>query len=251
MGTSNVVEAATSSNSERMACAKPAARTLFRGRPACQGRPFLSDTRVARPTVIPTSLTAGFAGLLLIASLVLAVPSSVLAAEERPVWQVDSLHAAINTYDVAGATAVFTDDAVVIQPRIGGLPQTCVGREQIGQWLRDLAEQHVRWNISGRVERMEAHVHWSDVFSLDAFDNLGLGGVEVESNAVLAQDGRIESLTTVLTPHGARSLQLTPAGPTPLVVPDLPLLGSLVVAAGIVGFGFVAGVATLAVTRRR
>jgi hypothetical protein len=139
-------------------------------------------------------------------TLALQVAASVpaaLAADSA----VDTLHTSLNAYDVDGSLAVFAADAVVIQPRIGGLPQIYVGRDQIRWWLRNLAAQHAQFGRSVSPEADGARVRWSESLSLDAFRQIGLASVEVESDVVLDETGRIDSLTTVLTPRSARDIQ--------------------------------------------
>src|SRR4051794_30399389 len=82
---------------------------------------------------------AAFALFLLIAS-----PVHVKAAGSFETIPLDGLRSAINSEDPSSAAMLFAEDAVVIQPRLGGLPQTYVGREQIRFWLRALASQHAR-----------------------------------------------------------------------------------------------------------
>ena len=54
----------------------------------------------------------------------------------------------MNAYDVESSTDLFADDAVVIQPHVGGLPQIYLGQEQIRWWLRNLVAQHVHWTVA-------------------------------------------------------------------------------------------------------
>src|SRR5207248_4583143 len=99
------------------------------------------------------------------------------------------LHVSLNAYDVEASLSVFAADAVVIQPRIGGLPQIYVGREQIRWWLNNLAAQHAQFDQSVASEAIGAHVRWSESLSVDAFRQVGLASVEVESDAVLDDVG--------------------------------------------------------------
>jgi hypothetical protein len=136
----------------------------------------------------------------------LIAPVGAMAGADPPTQAVDALHTAINGSDVDSSSNLFADDAVVIQPRIGGLPQVYVGQEQIRWWLRNLAAQHTQWNVVEPARVVSPNdLQWSDALSLDTFSELGLGSVEVNSELVLAADGRIESLTTVLTPASARA----------------------------------------------
>ena len=50
------------------------------------------------------------------------------------------------------------------------------------------------------------------MLSVDAFRELGLDALDVDSDIVLTQDGLIESLRIELTPAAARRIQLSPAG---------------------------------------
>jgi hypothetical protein len=172
---------------------------------------------------------------------------AVLAADSA----VDTLRTSLNAYDVEGSLAVFAADAVVIQPRIGGLPQIYVGREQIRWWLRNLAVQHAQFGRSVSSEANGAHVRWSEALSVDAFRQIGLASVEVESDVVLDEAGRIDSLTTVLTPRSARDIQSAPAAGLAEVV-EQPGTEAVVSTAGLLSAGFAGGVASaLWLTRRR
>jgi hypothetical protein len=57
----------------------------------------------------------------------LAVPAGVAAAHHSPAHAVEAFHRAINAQDIEVGVETFAEDAVVIQPRMGGLPQTYVG----------------------------------------------------------------------------------------------------------------------------
>src|ERR1700716_4148458 len=93
--------------------------------------------------------------------LQILLPAATEAAAASPAETVDTLHLAINTNDLESSIALFADDAVVIQPRIGGLPQIYVGREQIRWWLRNLAAQHVSWALSEEPQFLGSRVRWS------------------------------------------------------------------------------------------
>ncbi len=137
----------------------------------------------------------------------LATRAGPVAAQDVATQPVDALRAAINAYDMDRSTDLFADDAVVIQPRIGGLPQIYLGQEQIRWWLRNLAEQHAHWTAAQPARLVgDQDIQWSDDLSADAFTQLRLESVEVKSEAVFASDGRIEALTIVFTPAAARLL---------------------------------------------
>ena len=156
----------------------------------------------------------------LVAALTLAVwlalPTVGRAAQDQPLPAVDALHAALNASDVDRSSDLFADDAVVIQPRIGGMPQIYVGQGQIRWWLRNLVAQHAQWTVARPARLVDAiTVEWTDALSLDTFRELGLDSIEVKSDLVLAADGRITALTTVLSPAAARSVQLAPGDSAP------------------------------------
>jgi hypothetical protein len=134
---------------------------------------------------------------LALASGLAALPASAFATSERaPAETVTALCAALDA-----------DDAVVIQPRVGGLPQVAVGSAQINWWLSNLVQQHVRWGEDSIPDVVGNRAYWTHDFGVDAFRQLGTALVEVDSQIVLTDDGRIESLRTSLTPTGARALQ--------------------------------------------
>lgn len=181
-------------------------------------------------------------------ALQLAASAPVALAADSPV---EALHASLNAYDVEGSLALFAADAVVIQPRIGGLPQIYVGRAQIRWWLRNLAAQHAQFGQSVSLESNAAHLRWSEFLGADAFRQIGLASVEVESDVVLDDSGRIESLTTVLTPRSARGIQSAPgAGSSELAAQPGAEAG--VASAGLLSAGFAGGAASVWwLTRRR
>jgi ketosteroid isomerase-like protein len=151
-------------------------------------------------------------GLIVIAALALAawlaaLPASAFADSASPAETVSALSAALDAGDVDQASRLFADDAVVIQPRVGGLPQVSVGSAQINWWLSNLVQQHVRWDPDSTPEVVGNRVEWLHTFGVDAFRQLGMAPVEVDSEIVLTDDGRIESLRTSFTPNGARALQ--------------------------------------------
>src|SRR5262249_42061202 len=124
------------------------------------------------------------------------------------------LQTGINSADVEGSATLFADDAVVIQPRMGGLPEIYVGQDQIRWWLRSLVDQHAQIDASGapwlRLDMGVVHVYWWADYRADAFRQLGLTSLAVESDAVLDDTGHIQSLRIELTPEAARSLQSAP-----------------------------------------
>jgi ketosteroid isomerase-like protein len=145
---------------------------------------------------------------LALASGLAALPASAFATSERaPAETVTALCAALDAGDVDQASRLFADDAVVIQPRVGGLPQVAVGSAQINWWLSNLVQQHVRWGEDSIPDVVGNRAYWTHDFGVDAFRQLGTALVEVDSQIVLTDDGRIESLRTSLTPTGARALQ--------------------------------------------
>jgi hypothetical protein len=180
----------------------------------------------------------------------LLATASAFAAPEPSAQPVVSLESSINAYDVDGAASLFTDDAIVIQPRIAGLPQIYVGQEQIHWWLRGLVAQHVHFQVTDAPRLAGDHLQWSDRFSVDAFRQLGLEAVPIESDAVLGPDERIASLRTSLTPEAARSIQTAPG--TPALTGDADSVPAVPFNLGVVAlaFGAGAGVTTLARTRR-
>jgi hypothetical protein len=131
---------------------------------------------------------------------------NVPASAVQPVlsWQ-----AALNAHDVERSVSVFTDDAVVIQPRVGGLPQVFVGREEITWWLRNLVAQGVQVEVYHEPVVDRGRATWVGTLSVDAYRGLGVEAAETVSEAVL-RGGQISSLTTVLTVEGAKQLHAAP-----------------------------------------
>jgi hypothetical protein len=111
-----------------------------------------------------------------------------------------ALQTAINAGDVDGALSYFADNAVVIQPRIGGMPQVYVGRDQIRWWLGALAAQHADF------EMLDSHVQWASTMGIDTFRQLGMDALALDTDAVLADPQHVEALRISLTPASARAL---------------------------------------------
>jgi hypothetical protein len=137
-----------------------------------------------------------------------------IRANEIAAAPVDELHAALNAHDLESSLALFADDGLVIQPRIGGGPDVFVGRDEIRWWLQRMHAQHVRLMQSEPASVADGHVRWTDSVSLESYWQLGLDSVETSWDAVV-EHGRFQSLTIVLTPAGARRLHgaLPPAVP--------------------------------------
>jgi hypothetical protein len=140
----------------------------------------------------------------------LLAAANAFAAGEPSSEIATTFQASINAHDVEGAASLFADNAIVMQPRMGGLPQTYVGRDEIRWWLRNLAAQNVHLDVAASPRLTDSHLQWSNTLTLDAFRELGPEPLAVESDAVLSSDGRIESLQMTLTPDSARRLHLAP-----------------------------------------
>lgn len=117
-----------------------------------------------------------------------------------------ALQAAINSGDVERGESYFAPNAVVIQPRIGGMPQIYVGRDQIRWWLTSMTAQHAYVESIGEPELSRGHVHWPETLSIDAFRQMGMDRVVLDTDVRLTNSEQIESLTTILTPGAAREL---------------------------------------------
>jgi len=191
-------------------------------------------------------------GAAILAALSLAVPAGALASGASPAPVVDALLSTINAGDVEESVEFFADDAVVIQPRIGGLPQIYVGRDQVRWWLRNLAAQHAQFNSPAAGEILDGRVWWLSAFGIDAFRHLGISSITVETDVVLDADQRIRSLRTVLTPEAARSLQQAP-GAVSSEPAEWPLNDVVLDSAVLLSLGFGAGAAAALVVwpRRR
>jgi hypothetical protein len=153
----------------------------------------------------------------LVGGMALAVgmlaPAGVPASDDPPTVAVVSFESAIDAADVSTSASLFADDAVVIQPRVAGLPEIYVGNDQIRWWLSGLIAQHAWFEPIGALQVDGDHVRWSDQFAVDAFRQLGLNAVDVESDALINADGQIAWLRTELTAESARRINLAPVGP--------------------------------------
>jgi hypothetical protein len=139
------------------------------------------------------------------------VPTTALTYDDPSTEPTDAMITAIDAYDLDASATLFSDDAVVMQPHMGGLPEMYVGSAQIRWWLRNLFAQHVHLAMRGGPRADSGHILFSELLAVDAYRQLGLAEVEVESDVVLAPDFRISSLTTTLSPDTARRIQGAPA----------------------------------------
>ncbi len=156
----------------------------------------------------------------------LLAADSVFADELPLPGPIHTFESALNSGDIETAADQFADDAVVVEPRIGGLPEIYVGHDQIRWWLRNLMAQHAALvdETLQRLGRSDQHVstRWTTWISIDAFRQLGLDAVAVDCTAEFNSDGRVASLTMTLTPPAARSLQASPASARPEFVDSEP-----------------------------
>ncbi|HEV7666103.1 MAG TPA: hypothetical protein VGQ62_21400 [Chloroflexota bacterium] len=149
----------------------------------------------------------GLVAAVLLAALLSAPAANVGAAPvDNAAQSIAALRSAINTADAEAAIGLFTADAVVIQPRFGGLPQLYAGREQLRYWLGGLINQHVGLADTTAIVFLDDRLRWPALLTLDSLRDVGLDAVEVESEVVLADDDRISSLTMTYTPTAARRL---------------------------------------------
>src|SRR4051794_25595907 len=114
-----------------------------------------------------------------------------------------TLQSAINAGDVDGALSYFSENAVVIQPRIGGMPQVYVGRDQIRWWLGAMAAQHATFETLGDPQETASPVHWSWTLSVDAYRQSGVETLTLDADAVLADRDHVDALRISLTPESA------------------------------------------------
>jgi hypothetical protein len=167
---------------------------------------------------------------LLVADIAADVPEQGASA----VQPVLSWQTALNAHDVERSVSVFSEDAVVIQPKVGGLPQVFVGRDEITWWVRNLVAQGVQVELLHEPRLDGDRVAWVGTLSVDAYRGLGVPYTETASEAVLS-DGQISSLTTVLTPAGAKQLHRAPG--VPGTAGASAMLGVSTIAAASGGFG--------------
>jgi len=194
--------------------------------------------------LVQSSLSTLYAVSAVVFLLYVTTAPPAFAEPERRPGQVEALRAAMNAYDVETSVDLFTDDAVLIQPRLGGMPQVYVGHEQIRWWLRSLFAQHAHFDVPDSPERAVGHdVRWTERFSIDVFRQVDVDAVDLESEAVLAPDGRFDSLTTVLTPGAARTLQGGVQMPSGAV--DQPDPGARTMEVVLVCVGFAGGALTM------
>jgi hypothetical protein len=117
-----------------------------------------------------------------------------------------ALQTAINAGDVDGAQSYFADNAVVIQPRIGGMPEVYVGRDQIRWWLTAMAAQHADFEMLDNPRQIDTGVQWASTMRIDAYRQLGINALTLDADAVLADPQHFEALRISLTPASARAL---------------------------------------------
>jgi len=137
-----------------------------------------------------------------------------VTANERAPWPVEELHAAINNHDVEGSLVLFADDGLVFHPRVGGGPDIFIGRDEIRWWMQRLSDQNARLEQVDEPVLVDGHMRWTMLLALDAYRSLAIESIETRSDAIV-EGGRIQSLTIVPTPAGARRLH----GGAPPAVP--------------------------------
>src|SRR4051812_5303397 len=163
------------------------------------------NAAVKRPR--PRSFVIAVAAVVALFSLI-ASAMYAKAAECVEPFAPDGLRASINSDNPSTGATLFAEDAVVIQPRLGGLPQIYLGRGQIRFWLRALASQHAHLAPRTAAAETGSRARWSDTLAIDAFQQLGVESAEVVSEAVLNGDRQIESLTSFFSPQAARRLSV-------------------------------------------
>jgi hypothetical protein len=174
----------------------------------------------------------------------------VHAVESADTQPLNRLRSAINSNNPTIAVSLFTEDAVVIQPRIGGMAQIYVGQEQISFWLRTLTAQHAQLELRSPIAYNGNHARWSETLAVDAFQQLGVEPLEIVSEAVLSGDGQIESLTSSFSPQAARAL--SPGRSTVQAqLPDPADAVGFLASVGLLCGGFAGGFATMLVLTRR
>ncbi len=134
---------------------------------------------------------------------------------------VKALEAAANAHDVAGATALFTDDAV-IQIRPAAVGETYTGKEQIRQWFEGLYADDSRITVS--VTNVQGDtVTANSTVSSNGLRGLGLTSLEgIEQYTV--QNGKITRLSFTYTDDSAARVQsaLTPRALPSTGAPEMP-----------------------------
>src|SRR4051794_23738180 len=127
-------------------------------------------------------------GSVLAIYLLLGPLASIASGARADPWVL--LASVVNQRDVGQADALFAQDAVVIQPPLGGLAQVYVGRAQIQVWLRDLAAQNAHLEFTGPAVEIDGRIRWPGTLAADAFSELGLTHVEVITEVILSEDGK-------------------------------------------------------------
>jgi len=177
--------------------------------------------------------------------LTLVGPTRVLAQGPDPASVVDAFDAALNAGNVEGAVALFAPDAVIRTQ--GG---TYMGPVQIRALLRELVQQHIRFESSDQQVKGDTETHTA-VVSRDDWRNLGIAWLDA-SAVVVVQGGKIRSFTVTYTPDSVSRLQAAQAragtaqaqaSPVPAQIPSaLPRTGEV---ASPIGLLIVVGAALL------
>jgi hypothetical protein len=121
----------------------------------------------------------------------------------------NALHAAINAHDVDAALALFASDAVVQFPNQPP-PNVFRGTQEIRNWLRGDADQHIQVTTSN-VQITGDRMTWDASVMTDDLRQLGIsadGSVEA-----VIQGGKISSFAFTLSEDTLAKLQAATAQP--------------------------------------
>jgi len=139
--------------------------------------------------------------VVVMALAMLLVPTrAAMAQEPDPLVVLEAYDLALNAGDVAGALALFADDAVLTTQQ-GQL----VGKEQIRTWLERVVAQN------SRVEPVNRQVDGDKVTWQSNFfrkDIASLSNEPLEANAeAIVQEGKIKSFSSILTDEAQAKLE--------------------------------------------
>jgi len=124
-----------------------------------------------------------------------------------PISVVKSFIDAVNNRELDEALSMLDEGATLdTEPPLPRSPKrTYSGREEIGQWLRDLAAEHL--NIVGSNFRAVGNeVDWDARISADRFDEMGIGPVLAHVRTIV-EGSIIRSIDLRLSPESVKKME--------------------------------------------
>jgi hypothetical protein len=151
--------------------------------------------------------------MLLLVTMIAAMPAA--AAADDPLSVIDALDATLNAQNVDGALALFADDATVRQsPPQPGATGTYQGKAAVRTFLASIVAQNIHFDLVAPRQVVGERVTWTNNTAVDPWRKLGIAPLQGQGDATV-HDGKITSLSIILTPDSLAKLQRAAAAATP------------------------------------